>query len=98
MTFEVKKIEFESCSYWEKVSRAKLIEKFQTEAQGYIPTIATIIKVNYEGGKVFLKFKRDISFNTVCNILSKLNKKYKFIQLEEIEYKPEDKKVEVELK
>lgn len=98
MTFEVTTIEFESYSFWEKISRGKLIEKFQNEAQGYIPTIANIIKVNCEGGKVYLKFERDVSFNTVCNILSKMNKKYKFIQIEEIECKPKEKKVEVELK
>ena len=98
MTFEVEKIEFETCSFWEKVSRSKLVEKFKKEAKGYIPTIETIMEVEFNGGKVYFKFKRYISFNTVCNILSKMNRKYEVIQIEEIEYKPKEKTAEVEVK
>lgn len=98
MTFEVKEIEFESCSEWENISRHRVIDKFYKEARRYIPTIATITKMECEEEKAILKFKRDISFNTVCNILSQMNKKYSSIEIEEIEYKPESKRVEVEVK
>ena len=98
MTFEVKEIEFETCSNWESVSRHRIIDKFYKEAARYIPTIATITKIDCEEEKAVLKFKRDISFNTVSSILSQMNKKYSYIEIEEIEYKPENKRVEVEVK
>ena len=98
MTFEVKTIEFESCSEWENVSMHRVMGKFAKEAKRYIPTIETITKMDCEEKKAILKFKRAISFNTVCNILSQMNKKYSYIEIEEVEYKPESKRVEVEVK
>lgn len=98
MTFEVKEIEFESCSEWGISDRYRMIDRFYNEAIRYIPTIETITNVDCHTEKAILKFKRDISFNTVCNILSQMNKKYSSIEIEEIEYKPEETRVEVEVK
>ena len=98
MTFEVKEIEFETSSEWENLARHRVIDKFYKEAKRYVPTIAAITNVECEEDKAILKFERALSFNTISNILSQMNKKYSYIEIEEIEYKPEGSRVEVEVK
>lgn len=96
MTFEVKEIEFESCSEWEKASMHDIIDKFTEYGEKYIPTLMSIIKVDCKKEKTILRFEKSISLNTICNILSKMSKNNSSIEFEEIEYKPY--KVEVEVK
>jgi len=97
MTFEVVKIEFEFCSDTETTSMQSAMDKFVKEAARYIPTIKDITKTGCEENKGILEFKRELSLNTICNILSQMNKKYSSFKIEELEYKPDDKTVEVEV-
>ena len=95
--FKVKKIEFESSSNWEKIPKNGVIGIFMKEAKNYIPKNKPIVKFSPKSKKLTIKFNKEISLNTVYKILSQLKRHYA-IELEEIEYECEDKKVEVELK
>ena len=99
MAFKVKKIEFD-CPKLSKDTRECLVTGFIEIAEilNYIPTIKLNSKIKTEETKTTIKFKRAISLNTVNNILSQLFDRQRSVKLEEIEYKPEGKKVEVEVK
>ena len=67
------------------------------EAKNYIPKNKPIVRISPRSKMLTIKFNKEISLNTIYKILSKLQQHYA-IELEEIEYECEDKKVEVELK
>ena len=95
--FKVKKIEFESSSDWEQVPKNGVIGIFMKEAKTYIPKNKPVLKNPLKSKKITIKFNKEISLNTVYKILSQMQQHHA-IELEEIEYECDDKKVEVELK
>ena len=97
--FKVKKIEFD-CSKVSEETKECIAEGFVeiAEVLGYVPTIKANSEMKIEEKSAVIKFKRPISFNTVNNILVQLLDRQRSVKLDEVEYKPEDKKVEVEVK
>ena len=97
--FKVKEIEFD-CSKVSEETKECIAEGFVeiAEVLGYVPTIKANSEMKIKEKTAVIKFKRPISFNTVNNILVQLLDRQRSVKLDEVEYKPEDKKVEVEVK
>lgn len=99
MKMLVKKIEFDCPKVSEEVRECLATGFIEiAEVLNYIPTIKLYSETKLEENKATIKFKRTISLNTVNNILSQLFDRQRSVKLDEIEYKPECKKVEVEVK
>ena len=77
--------------------KVKKIEFESSSNWEKIPKNKPIVNFSPKSKKLTIKFNKEISLNTVYKILSQLKRHYA-IELEEIEYECEDKKVEVELK
>ena len=97
--FKVKEIEFD-CSKVPEETKECIAEGFVeiAEVLGYVPTIKANSEMKIKEKTAVIKFKRPISFNTVNNILVQLLDRQRSVKIDEIEYEPEDKKVEVEVK
>ena len=96
MNFEVEKVEFEVPDDFKDSGKKYVVETFLECAKKYIKNIKKITSYKLKNGKVELEFKRSISFNTVNNALSLFNQ-LSCLAIDEIEYKPGVKKVEVEV-
>ena len=99
MAFKVRKVEFDCPKVSEEVIECLATGFIEiAEILNYVPTIKLYSEAKLEENKATIKFKRAISLNTVNNILSQLFDRQRSVKLDEIEYKPESKKVEVEVK
>lgn len=96
MNFEVEKIEFEVPDDFKDSGKKYVVETFFECTKKYIQSIKKITTYKLKNGKVELEFKRPISLNTVNNALS-LFQQLSCLMIDEIEYKPRVKKVEVEV-
>ena len=88
MEFEVKKVEFELA---EDVDDIKFIGLFYVFAEKYVPRIKIFLEKS-----VKFRFKKEISLNTLSNILAKIQKNTPYA-IKEIKHKVEDQKVEVKI-
>lgn len=100
MAFRVKMIEFD-CSKAPEMTNEMIAGGFQEVAEflKYIPTIKSKSEIKIEEEMATIKFKRTFALSTVEQVLFDLfNSLNHMMEIEEIEYKPESKKVEVEIK
>lgn len=99
MAFKVKKIEFDCSEVSEEIKEC-LVTGFVEIAEilNYVPTIKSKSEIKIEEKSATIKFKKPISLNTVNNILVQLFDRHSSVKIDEVEYEPEDKKVEVEVK
>lgn len=96
MNFEVEKVEFEVPDDFKDSGKKYVVETFYECAKRYVPKIKERTSYKLKSGKVELEFNKPISLNTINNSLS-LFKSLSCLVIKELEYEPEDKKVEVEI-
>ena len=92
MRLEVKAIEFE---FKGEIKQVRF--DFLRCLQKYASKAVSEVETEYEELKLKFKFKEPISLNTINNSLS-LFMESNSIKIDEIEYDPHEKKVEVEVK
>ena len=99
MAFKVKNVEFDCKNVSDSVKNC-MVESFVDIAEtfNYVPTIKTSAEIIIKDKEALIKFNRPISINTVNNILFHLFEINLSIEIDEVEYKPNKKTVEIELK
>ena len=100
MAFRVKMIEFD-CSKAPEITEEMIAGGFQEVAEflKYIPTIKSKSEIKIEEKRATIKFKKTFALSTVEQVLEDFfSTLIHMLEIEEIEYKPESQKVEVEIK
>lgn len=97
MAFKVKKVEFDCKKVSEEI-KSCMVEGFVeiAETLNYIPTIKSTAEISIKDKVAVIKFLRPISLNTVNNILVHLLDRNTSVRVDEMEYKPKKKTVEIE--
>lgn len=97
MAFKVKVVEFD-CTKISEENKECIVTGFVEIAEIlYIPKIKSNSEIELKEKSATIKFKRPISLNTVNNILVQLFDRQRSIKIDEVEYKPSKKKVEIEV-
>ena len=91
MAFKVKKIEFKFTKDAYAIS-----SKFYECLKRYASNAVSKGEIYCEGKKLIFKFQSPISINTVNNAVVALLKQTQ-IEIDEVEYKPKEQKVEIEI-
>lgn len=97
MSFKVKKVEFDCKNVSENV-KSCMVKGFVeiAETLNYVHTIKTSAEIIIKEKEAAIKFNRPISLNTVNNILFHLFDRNPSVRVDEMEYKPNKKTVEIE--